>query len=383
MTTAIIFRKRLLAYTETFIAEQAHHLPTWEPIFAGFKKDSAGFNLIKSKALPKKNYSISLESDYSPFPTFTAGLHKKFGFINRRWAAALSTKNPAIIHAHFGSEGMSCIPLAKHLNIPLVTTFHGNDITQNTPMNHYRKNRHIVFEKSDKIIAVSEFIKGQLIKKGCPEEKIIQHYIGVDVQKFRPTTTPAISGRVIFVGRLIEKKGAKYLIRAIQDAATSNPDIHLRIIGDGPLRAQLEKESLLRPCNVEFLGRLSPDDVAEHIKTAQLLCAPSVTSERGDQEGLPISILEAIASGVPVISTYSAGIAEALEHKVNGFLTQEKDVAALSTHIQAICSNPALRESLAKKARNTAIEKFSLDLQCERLEDIYMSASEKYSSIRR
>ncbi|WP_108125533.1 glycosyltransferase [Saccharospirillum mangrovi] len=374
MPRALIFRKELLPYTETFIAEQAHHLPNWEPVFIGFKRNSAGYRLIKDKAVSNKPYHISIESDYSTLPKITSGLHKKFGILNKRWLNNLSDFSPSIIHAHFGSNAMNCIPLSRALGIPLITTFHGNDITQNTPRNYYRKNRNLVFENSIKVIAVSNFIRDELLKKGCPEDKIIQHYIGINTNVFTPPETAPTKNKIVFVGRLVEKKGCEYLIQAMQQLAQKNSQVTLSIIGDGPLKEHLQKLAASKPCNVNFLGRMTPDQLALEVKMSQLLCAPSITATNGDQEGLPMSILEALASGVPVVSSYSAGISEAIDDGSNGYLTHERDVDTLAEKIQAICSNPDLRHQMSASARKTAQTRFDLDKQSTLLEEIYVNA---------
>jgi glycosyltransferase involved in cell wall biosynthesis len=109
----------------------------------------------------------------------------------------------------------------------------------------------------------------------------------------------------------------------------------------------------------------------EEVQTAQLLCAPSITASTGDQEGLPISILEALSCGTPVVGTYSAGIAEAVIDGVNGFLVQEKDVDSITNRIDTILSDKELRSGLSIQARETATAKFDLDKQSSLLEEIY------------
>lgn len=370
MSRAIIFRKNLLPYTETFIAEQAHHLPSWEPIFCGFKRDQAGYNLIEQKSVPGKKYHICIESDFSSFPKITSGLHKKLNILNKNWLDKLNKLSPQVIHAHFGSNGLNCIALSKALDIPLLTTFHGHDITTNRNRGNHESVLHKVFNGSDKIIAVSEFIKEKLIEHGCPENKIIQHYIGVNTQKFCPSKEESTEGKLVFVGRLVEKKGCEYLIKAVQKLGTKKK-IQLNIIGDGPLMNSLKELSKTAPCNITFTGRLTPDQILKEIQSAQLLCAPSITASTGDQEGLPISILEALSCGTPVVGTYSAGIAEAVTDGVNGFLVQEKDVDSIANRIDTILSDKELRSRLSIQARETATSKFDLDKQSSLLEEVY------------
>jgi len=371
--SAIIFRKRLLAYTETFIANQGQYLPNIPAIFAGFKTDSTGFDLIEQKAQAGHEYHISLEERLSPLPALTSGLHKRFNILNERWINELAYQSPKVLHAHFGPDGLAARSIAKKLNIPLITTFHGFDITIDSPTNNYRKNRHKIFEESQYVIAVSDFVKQQLLKKGCPKEKIILHYIGVDTAQFTPATHKK-EGTLVFVGRLVDKKGCEYLIRAMNYVEKSCPGATLRIIGDGPLKEDLKELALSSNANIIFTGRLTTNEVKREVQKASILCAPSITTENGDQEGLPISIMEALACGTPVISSYSAGIAEAIQDGFNGFLLQEKDVFGLAEKITGLLNNNALQQEMKNNARNTALSKFDLSSQCANLEQIYDKA---------
>ena len=165
----------------------------------------------------------------------------------------------------------------------------------------YFRNRDRLFQEGNYFIAVSEFIRSQLIEKGCSPEKTQVNYIGVDVDKFTPNPLVKREPIVLFVGRLIEKKGCEYLIEAIAKVQKTIPNIELVVIGDGILRSSLENLANNLLSNYRFLGVKPQETVQEWMNKAFLLGAPSVTTATGESEGLPIVILEAQAMGLPVI----------------------------------------------------------------------------------
>src|SRR5262249_19207401 len=154
-------------------------------------------------------------------------------------------------------------------------------------------------------------------------------HIGIDVERFAPAerqTSP--EPVVLFVGRLVAKKGCEYLIRAMAQVQVTRPDAQLVIIGEGPLDAALKALAEQTTCKCVFLGAQSSDEVRSWFQRARLFCLPSVTADTGETEGLPISILESLAMAVPVVSTQHAGIPEAIRDGETGLLAPERDPAA-------------------------------------------------------
>src|SRR6185437_507604 len=150
------------------------------------------------------------------------------------------------------------------------------------------------------------------------------HYNGVDLARFPPGSGgPDL---VLFVGRLVEKKGVEILIEAFARARAARPGASLVIIGDGPLRPRLERRA---GEGVRFLGALPPGDVADWMRRATVLAAPSVTARDGDAEGLPNVIVEAAASALPAVGSDHSGIPEAILDGETGFIVPERDAEAL------------------------------------------------------
>jgi colanic acid/amylovoran biosynthesis glycosyltransferase len=169
----------------------------------------------------------------------------------------------------------------------------------------------------------------------------------------------------------VEKKGCQYLIRAMESVQREIPDAELVVIGAGPLQKQLESEAKLRLRRYRFLGSQSADEVRVWMRRATLLCVPSVVASSGDAEGLPITLMEAQSSGLPVVAFASAGIPEVLVHGENGFLSAEKDSPALSQQIAMLLQDRILWKKFSIAGRERITKMFDLKRQTAKLETIY------------
>lgn len=372
MKNVLVYRDTLLSYSETFITAQVESLSSYSGFYAGVCR------YVGSESLIAENRSIVL-SEMVSLPKLWRVLFKLNGVIHPSWLNTIKTYSPSLIHAHFGTDGVWTLPLARELRIPLLVTFHGADITvsdrnqaKSRPLDWlYIMRREQLFKEAKLCIAVSEFIRSKLIKKGCPEEKTLVHYIGVDVDKFRPDYSVQRTPTVLFVGRLVEKKGCEYLIRAMAHVQKVMPEAELIIIGDGALRLKLEELAAQLLHNYRFLGKQPSSVVQSWMNKASCLCAPSITASTGDSEGLPTVIIEAQAMGVPVISTIHSGIPEAIVHEETGFLTQECDWEALVKYILLLLQNEQIRGKMSLAGRKYVEQKFNLKENTLKLEEIY------------
>jgi len=306
--------------------------------------------------------------------------------ITRRSAAlqrALREWKAALLHAHFGVEGVYATELAKGLKVPLVTTLHGFDVTiskseflasRKASWVNYVAWRRALFSQAAAFVCVSEHIRGRALEWGYPADRLVVLPIGVDVEAIQPGPTIGVP-RIVHIARLVTKKGTADLLKAFALVHKAIPGSELVIVGDGPLRAQLE--ALARELNVEstvaFLGARGHDETLRELGRARLLCLPSVTAPNGDQEGLPTVVMEAAAAGKPVVATRHGGIPEAIVDGSTGYLVAEHDVAGLADRLIALLGDEQLCDQFGRSARQTVTEKFSLRRQTERLEDLYRS----------
>ena len=284
-----------------------------------------------------------------------------------------------LIHGHFGPNGLRGLALRNigALSGKLITTFYGYDLSefvQRRRSNPYRK----LFANGDLTLAISETMRERLIALGSDPGRVIVHRLGVNPTLFSPSRRVAGDGkiRILTIGRMVPKKGLEYGLRSVAAVAAGAPGIEYTIIGDGPLRPHLERmtgELKLRQV-VRFRGWQTRPEVVSALHQADILLAPSVTSENGDQEGTPVVILEAMAAGIPVVSTLHAGIPEIVENGVSGILVAERDVAALAGALTNLMGNPELRAGMGRHGRAAITERHDIDKLNDRLMEIYREA---------
>jgi colanic acid/amylovoran biosynthesis glycosyltransferase len=373
---ALIYRSQLLPPSETFIQSQAAFMKNFRPFFVGRSR-------VPGLELPAE--SVWVANQGGPL-----GRLQDFRFRALGPGAECRTKmqalDPKIIHGHFGSDACEAIPLASFLNVPLVVTFHGSDATRtDSALRRTRHGRRYLRQfpelraKAELFVAVSQFIAKRVEQKGIPSDRIRLNYIGVDIEKFAPLHAANRQNQVLFVGRLVEKKGCAVLIQAMAAVQNEFPDVELVIIGDGPERQVLETEAHQSLKKYRFLGVQPSSVVQEWMQKAALLCVPSITGSDGDSEGLPIALYEAQASGLPVVASASAGIPEVVIHGETGFLAPERDWQRLSEHLVLLLKSAGLRETFSRAAREQIEKKFDIRKQTASLEGIYQEAINSHS----
>jgi colanic acid/amylovoran biosynthesis glycosyltransferase len=259
--------------------------------------------------------------------------------------SAAPARDYDIVHCHFGDVAVAALTRrrAGELAGKLVTTFYGADLTRHL-VRHGDDTYAELFEQGDAFLAICDYFRTRLIHIGCPPERIGQQRLGIDPSRFPFIARQRVAGepvRIVSIARLVEKKGIEFALRALARIRTSVP-VEYTIIGDGVLRPRLETlaREVKAGVSVRFMGWRQQDEVADTLRVAHLLLAPSVTAADGDQEGTPVAILEALASGLPVISTWHSGIPELVEDGISGRLVPERDVAALSHAIDELVEAP-------------------------------------------
>jgi glycosyltransferase involved in cell wall biosynthesis len=359
---AAIFRTALFNPTERFIQEQAASLTRWRPLLVGLER--------KGEILPELKEGMILPANIAERLAFSATGR------GGRVEAGLRAAGPQLIHAHFGTDGLKMLNLARALRLPLITHLRGYDVTRTRPAliasgrpgwSRYALQRGRLMRQGTLFLAVSEALRRQAVKLGFPAGRTRTHYNGVDLDRFQPGKRPREPGTILHVGRLVEKKGTADLIAALAGMS----GVRLVVIGDGPLRAQLQHQAGELGVKAQFLGSQNVGEVAEWMRRATLLAAPSVTARDGDAEGLPNVVVEGAASGIPVVATRHSGIPEALEDGVTGYLVREGDRRALAARIGVLIESADLRREMGFAARALAVERFDRVAQAERLEAIY------------
>lgn len=298
-------------------------------------------------------------------------------------APDLRALRPRLVHAHFGRGGALALPLARELDVPLVVHYHGGDATKDK---HYRRGlvptvyqRRLaaVQREAALIICVSAFIRDQLLARGFPPEKLLVHRYGVEHDDADEIAAPAAGEPpyLLFAGRFVEKKGIPTLIEAMRRLAGEGRAVRLVLVGDGPSAGAL-KQAAAGLTSVSFAGWLPNAELRRRMRGALAVCVPSVEAAGGDAEGLPNVVLEAMASGAPVIATHHAGIGEAVIDGRTGLLVPPGDAAALTAALRRLLDDPDMARAMGAEARQVALDNFDALTQSRRLEQIFCDVIE-------
>jgi glycosyltransferase involved in cell wall biosynthesis len=371
-----IYRTQVLPLSETFVRDQALALRRWQPILVGERE---------VRALPIEG--LPVRTGFSGPATFR---QRAMGMVSRRLGLApprmtriMRGVAPSLIHAHFGFDGVEAWPIARRLGVPLLVTLHGSDIT--IRMEWFAQGRagrrwqgyparlaRLAQEESVTFIAISENIRQAALAAGLPPARIVVRPIGIDRSRFAPGGAPVRQRRpiILFLGRLVEKKGCAYLLEAFAEVRRRLPEAELVVGGDGPERPALVRHAAAIG-GVRFVGAFTRAVANTLLEEARVFCLPSITAESGDAEGLPLVILEAQASGVPVVTSARGGATEGIQDGRTGFAFAERDVHRLIEHLMAVLTDDALADRFSAAGPRFIAEAHDLYRQTEQLEALY------------
>jgi colanic acid/amylovoran biosynthesis glycosyltransferase len=268
--------------------------------------------------------------------------------------------------AHFGQNGSRLARLRSfgRLSRPFATIFHGNDIAlpmRAGQLGQYKR----LFAVGDLFLPVSQYFADVLIAAGAPADRVRVHRTGVDCDSvaFRTREERTSGLSLITACRFVEKKGLEFALRSLRLFSDRRPEKRwtYSIVGDGPLRPDLERLSgeLELSDRVAFLGPAPHAEVKGLLDQADAYVLPSVTASNGDMEGVPVALMEAMAAGLPVVSSTHSGIPELITSHVTGLLAPERDADALSMHLEWLFDHPAERMQMAFRARKVVETNFN------------------------
>lgn len=270
-----------------------------------------------------------------------------------------------VIYCHFGPNGVRGLSLRDRglLNGPLVTVFHAYDLTRHVRL-HGRDVYRELFARGDLFLPITDYAARKLAALGCPRERMRVHPMGVDCERFAPSELPvAATGtlHLLSVGRLVEKKGFEYAIEAVDMLVRQGVDVRYSIVGDGPLGQSLRNkvDGLGLQGRVEFVGPRGPTEVREAMARCDVFVAPSVTAHDGDEEGLPVVLMEALAMGKPVVSTVHAAVPELVQDGVCGLLVRERDAYGLAECLARLDRDRELMAALATQGRSRVLADYN------------------------
>ena len=297
----------------------------------------------------------------------------------RRILDALHEARAAVLHIYFGHIGVHLLPLLEICPLPVVVSFHGADAQVHLDRPAHLAPTRRMLEKAALLLVRSESIAQRLIALGAKPEKIRIHRTGIRLDEIPFHQRSAPSGgawHCVQACRQIPKKGLATSLRAFAEFACVHPNATFTIAGEGPQIAELQTlaSSLHLADRVRFAGFLSQKKLRALFAESHLFLHPSELASDGNQEGVPNSMLEAMASGLPVLATMHGGIPEAVEHGVSGLLTPERDDAALAQSLLTLASDPARYTAMSAAARDRVSAAFDLAAQTAALEGFYREA---------
>lgn len=326
-----------------------------------------------------------LNQEVFPFPEvyqpdFWESLSYRFSFHSQTLSNLIARKRIALIHCHLGVEGVYGLSYKRKFSLPLVVSFHGFEFFvpfhrryKNPTFFNYCRHYQRLAREGDIFLCVSSATRQDLISLGYPPEKVVTLYLGID-QSLLPKKEEYFgkTTKIIFVGRLTEKKGILTLLSAYKNIAQKYPNVSLTIIGDGELRKKVEK--VIRENRfgdrVIWKGAIPNQETLKEIARGDIFILPSYKTKDGNQEGTPYTIFEAQGIGLPVISTYHSGIPEIVNDGETGFLVKERDSKGLEEKLSLLIENPSLRKKMGEAGKEF-IKNFSREKRLEKLEEIY------------
>jgi colanic acid/amylovoran biosynthesis glycosyltransferase len=288
----------------------------------------------------------------------------------------LTESNIDVVHVYYGHKAVKYLPMLLHWGGPFIVSFHGVDVSKSLEEGSCPQELDQVFTHASLVLARSVSLLEELRKLGCPEEKLRLNRTPIPLEQFpvMPRQAPGKGAwKLVQASRLIPKKGIFTTLEALTHVVKEFPNLVFTLCGTGPEREaiKLRREELGLQKNVKLAGWQSQEQLREQYAQAHLFLHPSETTPSNDQEGIPNAMLEAMATGLPVVATNHGGIPEAVTHGEDGLLVEERSPRELADAILALLRDTELWQTLAEKAARNVRSNFGLPTQVANLEACY------------
>ncbi len=360
----LFLRAHWLPLSERFIYDELFCLRRHQPVVLclhhnyGFEK--------KFEVLFNETFSGLWNRDYPFVPKEKAQLHAQM----LQWAIGeIKSGNIKILHAEFLSDAIFFMDLKQLSGLPLVVSVRGHDLYAKPSFNFGP-----IFAAADMFLVRSQLMQKDLLKRGCPPQKIMVQHSGIRLSTQAPLKEHASQEmRLIMVGRLVEKKGTLFGINIFNKLCAKFNNLKLYIVGSGP-----QKDAVLMAVRqsrfaerIAFYGELSNDKVLKLMNRCHLLLHPSITAPDGDQEGVPGVVMEAMANRLVVVASDHGSMAEIVEHKKTGILFKEADIDDAITKTSFAIRNIGRLDALRDKALEKVRGAFNVIDETAKLEAVY------------
>ena len=378
---------------------EVHVVLPWHPRLArGPVEDGVHFHPFRYAPHPDLNvfgYAAALQADVrlrgAAYLAAPLALAASWLAVRRVASEARAT----MLHGHWIVPSGAVVAAAA-AGLPVVVSLHGSDVYVAERHAFARLASQACARRLDWLTACSDDLRDRMIALGADADRAVTIPYGVDTRRFRPDAALRAEGRramgaggadlVLFTaGRFVRKKGFEYLIDAVGRLAPRWPALRLVIGGGGDLEAELRARARERGVadRVSFPGVLAQDAVAAHLAGADIAVMPSVRDDAGNVDGLPNTVMEALASGTALVATRVGGIPSVIEHARTGWLVDERDAGALESALDGLLADPEARTRLGSAARADVLRRRSWDTVAERFEQVYDRAAGRAEGRRR
>lgn len=288
-----------------------------------------------------------------------------------------------VAYIDYATSGVLLMEYLEKKNIPFIVHVHGYDVTACLNDKAYSEQLKILFEKASHFITPSQHLKRLLVTLGCDNDKITSIYPITNLNIIEETNwydQKSIDPTVVFLGRLTDKKNPIALIYAFKLVVDQIPNARLKILGDGPMRKDIELliSKLDLGENIWLSGAVNRETAFQHLRSSYVYAQHSVTSISGDQEGFPVSLAEAAAHALPLVSTIHSGITENIIDGITGFLVQEYDYKSMAEKIIYLIRNPDIAEQMGKAGREQIMKLCESNKRIEKIASLLKEVSGKY-----
>ncbi|WP_454762122.1 glycosyltransferase [Caulobacter segnis] len=361
----LVFTEKALALSETFIADHCRSLSDYEPVLVALDEvqQGLGFDDVPVRYILKGKSDNALRR-----------LAYRLGY-SPQMDAIFRDVRPDIVHAHYLTNGAFILPYALRHCVPLVVTAHGYDATRRPKATSlydriFSARKRELGRRAAMVLPVSDYLRDKLLEQNFPSDKIETHYLGIRLGPDRPTHIAANPQRLIFAGRLVEKKGVDVVLQAFEAVRAKLPSAELHLVGDGPLRPMVDAAA-------SRLGRITVHGAASHARVLEIMRSglvftmPSREASDGDAEGFGLTLVEAQAMGLPVVTSSETGTRETVDPGVTGLLVSPRDVEGMAEAYISLLSDPARCATMGVAARAWVERRFDITIQTRQLERIY------------
>lgn len=291
----------------------------------------------------------------------------------------LKAEKPDLVHVYYGHKAVHYLEMLEAWGGPFVVSFHGVDVSKFLDQPDYVAKLKTVFKKAALVMARSQSLLDRLEELGCPVDKLRMNHTPIPLEHLRAEVRrPPEDGqwRLVQACRLIQKKGILTTLKALTIVKEKYPLVRYVLGGEGPLKPKIDEavHKLGLEDNVEMLGWLDQQQLLEQYRIAQMFLHPSQKTKEEDQEGIPNSMLEAMATGLPVVATVHGGIPEAVHSGEDGLLVPEKSPEQLAEAMLKLMGDASELARLSSNAAASVRANFGAEAQVAAMEDVYLSA---------